>query len=160
MTTFYHVSAFWISVADIPELHHHLPVGSQNTNCHIHLYLQKPDIIVNAIPVSSDRTGSARGYQPPYLGRLMQYTCIKFPTVRCRLQAPTAQLPDQTDTNRAPLSCDITNPHLKSYVVSNWSNHFHSKVFSKLLMTAKIGPQPSWGRCPNTHHRTVDPFTQ
>ena len=73
----------------------------------------------------------------------MQYTCIKFPTVRCRLQAPTAQLPDQTDTNRAPLSCEITIPHIKSYVVSNWSNYFLSKVLSKLLLTAKNWSEPS-----------------
>ena len=42
-----------------------------------------------------------------------------------------------------PLSCKVTNLHIKPYVASNWSNYFHSKVFSKLLMTATIGSQPS-----------------
>ena len=89
ITKFYHESDFQMSVIDLLVLYRCLSVGSRNTNCHIHPYYKNLTSPSDTIPALSDRTGSARGYRPPYLGRLMQCTCIKFPIVWCQLKALT-----------------------------------------------------------------------
>ena len=132
-----------MSVVDIPELYHCLSVGSQNTNCHIHPYLQGPTSLSMLFRSRLIERAQPEGINHPTWEDLCNTHASSSPLSGTNSRHPQLNSSIRLTLTVLPLSCKVTTLHIKPYVASNWSNYFHSKVFSKLLMTATIGSQPS-----------------